>query len=100
MRVQAGTTLTGSVVDSNLTPLAGVVVTLERGSRVEGKTATAADGRFRFASVNAGDYQVRAELSGFVTFTRALSVRAGVEAMQLPIVLARPGEKREQQAQS
>jgi Ca-activated chloride channel family protein len=93
MTAQAGATIAGSVVDAALNPLAGVAVTLERGERVEARTTSGADGRFRFAAVSAGDYRVRAALTGFSAFSKDLRVPAGVASLQLPIVMARPGEK-------
>ena len=88
----AGVSIIGSVVDGALSPLAGVIVSLERGGRVEAKTTTGADGAFRFASVAPGDYRVRAERAGFPVFTRDLRVPAGARSVQLPIVLARAGD--------
>src|ERR1019366_6240212 len=82
----------GSVVDASLSPLANVVVTLEKDGRVEAKATTDAAGTFRFANVAPGNYQVRAERNGFPSVARDVRVPAGVTALQLPIVLARAGE--------
>ena len=91
--VQGKTTVTGSVVDGSLNPLAGVTVIIEAGGKVIAKAVTGADGRFRFADLATGDYQVRAERAGLPAFTRTLRVPAGATSLQLPIVLARPEEK-------
>jgi Ca-activated chloride channel family protein len=90
---QGKTTVTGSVVDGSLNPLAGVTVIVERAGQVVAKAVTGADGRFRFADLTPGDYQVRAERTGLPAFTRAFRVPAGATSLQLPIVLARPEEK-------
>jgi Ca-activated chloride channel family protein len=89
---QVKATVTGSVVDASLRPLAGVTVVLERAGQVIAKTVTGGDGKFRFADLAPGDYQVRAERTGLPAFTRALRVPAGATSLQLPIVLARPEE--------
>jgi Ca-activated chloride channel family protein len=90
---QGKATVTGSVVDGSLNPLAGVTVIVERAGQQVAKTVTGTDGKFRFADLGPGDYRVRAELTGFPTFTRTFKVAAGATSLQLPIVLARPGEK-------
>lgn len=90
---QGKATVTGSVVDGSLNPLAGVTVIVERAGQVVVKAVTGADGKFRFADLAPGDYQVRAERAGLPAFTRALRVPAGATSLQLPIVLARPEEK-------
>jgi len=89
---QSGATITGSVVDSALNPLAGVAVTLEREARVEARTASGTDGRFRFTGIAAGTYRVRAELAGFAAFSKDLRVAAAATTVPMPIVMTRPGE--------
>ena len=90
---QGKTTVTGSVVDGSLNPLAGVTVVVERAGQVVARAVTGADGKFRFADLAPGDYQVRAERAGLPAYTRAFRVPAGATSLQLPIVLARPEEK-------
>jgi len=90
---QGKATIIGSVVDGSLNPLAGVTVIIERAGQQVAKAVTGADGKFRFADLTAGDYQVRAERTGLPAFTRAFHVPAGATSLQLPIVLARPEEK-------
>jgi Ca-activated chloride channel family protein len=88
----AGVTITGSVVDAALTPLANVVVTLEQGGKTTAKTTTDAAGAFRFANVAPGDYRVRAERAGFPVLTRDFRVPSSATVIQLPLILVRPGE--------
>jgi Ca-activated chloride channel family protein len=90
---QGKATVTGSVVDGSLNPLVGVTVIIQRAGQEVAKAVTGADGRFRFADLTAGDYQVRAERAGLPAFTRAFRVPAGATSLQLPIVLVRPEEK-------
>ena len=89
-------TIIGSVVDASLAPLGGVAVALERDGRVVAKTVSASDGAFRFANIAPGAYRVKADLSGFPSFTRELRVPSNVATIQLPIVLSRPGDKDQQ----
>jgi Ca-activated chloride channel family protein len=56
---------------------------------VEAKTATDAEGKYRFADIAPGDYRIRAEHTGFPTVSRDFTVPAGVATIQLPIVLTR-----------
>ena len=74
---QAKTTVSGSVVDGSLNPVAGATVVVERAGQVVAKAVTGADGKFRFADLAPGDYQVRAERAGLPSVTRALRVPAG-----------------------
>jgi Ca-activated chloride channel family protein len=78
------------VVDASLSPLAGVVVTLERAAKVVAKATTGADGLFSFANVPPGQYRVRAERAGFPSLVREVRVPASESTLQLPLVLARP----------
>jgi len=86
----AGAVITGSVVDSSLSVLPGVKVTLLRAEKTIASVVTNSEGKFRFDGVAPGDYRVRAELGGFPTLTRDLPVRAGVKSLQLPLVLGAP----------
>lgn len=90
---QAKATVSGSVVDGSLNPVAGATVVVERAGQVVAKAVTGADGRFRFVDLAPGDYKVRAERAGLPTVMRALRVPAGATTLQLPIVMARPEEK-------
>jgi outer membrane receptor protein involved in Fe transport len=63
--------LEGAVPDADGGALPGVTVTLTNTATGYSRVApTGADGRFRFAAVPIGDYQVRFELSGFSTLTQ------------------------------
>ena len=84
------TTLIGSVVDASLTPLSGVLVTLEREGHGIAKATTPADGTFRFPGLAAGTYRIRAERAGFPTVDREVRVTAGAEIVRMPIVLVKP----------
>jgi len=88
----AGVTITGSVVDAALTPLANVAVTLEQSGQTTAKTTTDAAGTFRFAKVVPGDYRVRAERAGFPVLTRDVRVPSSATVVQLPLILVRPGD--------
>ncbi len=90
--VQGRVTIVGSVVDGSLTPLAGVKITLENGSRVIASTATGADGTFTLAGIAHGAYRVRAERSGFSTLAREVHVPASVTRLKLPLVLLKPSD--------
>jgi Ca-activated chloride channel family protein len=83
-----GATITGTVVDGGLQPLAGAAITLERGGQVVAKTTSDEDGRYRLTNVAPGDYRVRAVHGGLPPFARELRVPAGATALTLPIVLA------------
>ena len=91
-------TIIGSVVDASLAPVGGVTVTLERDGRAVATTVSASDGAFRFANIAPGAYRVKAEVSGFPSFTRDLRVPSNVATIQLPIVLVRPEDKEKDQA--
>ncbi len=86
----SGATVSGSVVDASLSPLAGVVVTLERDGKVVAKATSGTDGLFSFANVAPGQYRVRADRAGFPTLIRDVRVPANASALQLPLVLSRP----------
>lgn len=90
LTAQARATITGSVVDALLKPLAGVAVTLESSGRAHATSTTDANGVFTFANVAPGTYVVRASLKGYPSFSKALTVSAAATKLQLPIVLSRP----------
>jgi outer membrane receptor protein involved in Fe transport len=70
-------TLTGDVKDTDGVGLPGVNITAASGG-VTKNAYTDAQGRFVIAGLSAGNYDVSAELSGFVTVTRpAVSLNAG-----------------------
>lgn len=87
---QARATITGSVVDAQLKPLAGVIVTLEKAGRPQASTTTDVAGAFRFADVTVGDFTVRASLKGYPAFSKTVKIAATTTSLTLPIVLTRP----------
>src|SRR5262245_60813981 len=87
---RARLTITGSVVDAALSPVSGATVTLEHAGRLEKKTTTDAEGKFRFVDVAPGSYRVRAEHKDFPPVSRDLQVPSRERTIQLPIVLIRP----------
>ena len=90
LTAQSRITITGSVVDAQLKPLAGVAVTLDRDGRAVATTTTNTAGSFTFANVTPGSYVVRAVLSGYPALSKALTVSASATTVQLPLVLSRP----------
>jgi protocatechuate 3,4-dioxygenase beta subunit len=65
-RGQTAATLTGTISDVSGGALPGVQITLQHTSTSLRRTSvTTADGRFVFAGVPAGEYELRAEFSGF-----------------------------------
>ena len=88
--VQTGT-LRGSVVDQQILPVSGVLVTISspalQGDR---STRTAGDGAYVFRSLPPGDYNVRFEMSGFAKVLRATAVPLG-GAVELNIGLRAAG---------
>ena len=83
-------TITGSVVDAALTPLANVVITLERGGQAVARATSGPDGKFTFSNVAPGDYHVRAALENRITIERDLRVPGDSPSVKLPLVLADP----------
>src|SRR5438876_1213169 len=77
----AGVTITGSVVDSQLTPIVGATIVLERGGHAEGTTSSDAAGKFTFSNITPGTYRVRAEHVGFPTFARELRIPASATSL-------------------
>ncbi|MEQ1912569.1 MAG: TonB-dependent receptor, partial [Vicinamibacterales bacterium] len=65
-RAQTTATIAGTIADSSQRPLSGVLVTLRQAATgVTRTTTTEPDGRFVVAGLSAGQYELRAELSGF-----------------------------------
>jgi Ca-activated chloride channel family protein len=85
----AGTTISGSVVDPSLHPIAEATVTLERDSKTVATTVTDVDGKFHFDKIAAGAYHVRIVAKGWPSFARDLRVTDN-PAIALPIVLGAP----------
>lgn len=81
----------GRVLDSTGSALPGVTVTLVGGAGIPGEPQiTAANGRFTFGDVPAGDYLIEAALSGFETRGEPASVEAdAVTTLDLVLELSR-----------
>jgi hypothetical protein len=75
--------LLGSVLDANGVPQMGAtVVLLNKYERQIGKTLTAPDGRFAFASLPADLYSVRVSLASFLPASRdKIAIKAGLDSV-------------------
>ena len=87
-QAQTVATVTGLVSDASGAVLAGAQLTLAHtGTGLTRTTTTGEDGRFVFAGVQPGDYELRAEMAGFQTYIRqALTLSVG-DTFSLPLVL-------------
>lgn len=85
-----GVLITGTVVDGSLSPLAGVVITLNHQGVVIARTTSDAAGRFRFERVAPGDYEVKATHANAPALVRTVRIGAGAKTVQLPLVMASP----------
>ena len=83
----SGVTIEGTVVDASRAALPGVIVTLEQSNKVISTATTDSAGKFRFAGVPTGTYEVRAALAGFKTLRQPVTVTSATGTMQLPIVM-------------
>jgi Ca-activated chloride channel family protein len=83
----SGIVISGTVVDSAMGVIPGVKVTLERAGKDVASVVTTAAGTFRFDPVAPGTYRIRAELTGFKTATREVSVVNGTAFAPLRIVM-------------
>lgn len=87
LRAFAGTTITGSVVDGELNPVAGALVTLEQQTRIVARTTSATEGKYTFPDVAAGSYIVRASQPKGASITKAVRVTAATTRLTVPLVL-------------
>ena len=85
----AGATVTGRIVDTMRTPVAGATVTLEQTGITTASTRSDADGRFTFAGVKPGAYQLRAVLAGFAPIAREIAIQSAADRLHAAIVLTR-----------
>src|SRR3954452_7843387 len=71
------------------TPLPGVTVTVQSDGAVKGATSTDPDGTYR-VNLAAGTYHMSAELTGFGTFERDVTIgdAACTQTIDLPLALA------------
>ncbi|HUR21320.1 MAG TPA: von Willebrand factor type A domain-containing protein [Vicinamibacterales bacterium] len=86
----AGVLINGTVVDGSLSPLAGVVITLNRQGATIARTTSDSAGRFRFEGVAPGDYEVKATHTTAPALVRTIRIGANSTTVQLPLVLASP----------
>src|SRR5207245_4264750 len=72
----AQTVMEGTVHDATGNIIAGVDFTLQsRGQRLAQNTTSDSEGKFRFAAVEAGAYELKAEAPGFYPFTYNFTLR-------------------------
>jgi hypothetical protein len=89
---QTMATLAGSVVDASGRVLTGVQVTLHHPATGSTRTVvTENDGRFVVAGLTAGQYQLRAELSGFRPASRTDIIVTVGEIASLPVITLEVG---------
>ncbi len=91
----AGAVIKGTVVDDRLAPLPGAAVTLEQADRILARQVTDVAGRFEFDRLRPGAFRVKADLAGFITVTREVTVRAAGDVVSLPLVLRSAGLKQD-----
>ena len=79
--------IAGTIVDRSGGTIPGAVVALEQQGKTLLTTTTDSAGKFRFERVAAGEYQVRASLSGFKTAVLKATVAAGATIVDLRVLL-------------
>jgi hypothetical protein len=85
---QTAGTVTGTVADASGGALPGVALTLRNvGTSLTRAATSGADGRFVFAGITAGEYELRAELSGFRTVVRQRLAVTVAESLSVPLVM-------------
>jgi hypothetical protein len=85
---QTSATLVGTVADSSGGALPGVALTLRNtGTGLIRAATSAADGRFVFAGIPAGNYDLRAELSGFRPVVRQGLAVTIAQSLTVPLVM-------------
>jgi hypothetical protein len=85
---QTAATLTGTIADASGGALPGVHLSLRNAGTGLIRTATSGtDGRFVFAGIPAGTYELRAELSGFRTVVRQGLAVSVAQSLSVPLVM-------------
>ena len=85
---QTSATITGTVSDASGGTLPGVALTLRNtGTGLIRAATSTTDGRFVFAGIPAGEYELRAELSGFRTVVRQRLAVTVAESLSVPLVM-------------
>ena len=88
LAAQTAATVSGTVADSSGGALPGVQLTLvNQGTSLSRSLTSAADGRFVFAGVLAGTYELKAELAGFRTVVRRDLLVTVAQAVSVPLVM-------------
>jgi hypothetical protein len=83
--------VSGRVTDPQGGVVPGALVTARQmDTNVVAETTTNQDGRFRFAYLKVGPYEIKVHLQGFADLTRALTLTVG-SAFDLPVPLAVSG---------
>jgi len=77
LKLDAGTTLEGVVVDGQGAPIANVEVTREEGVGVQARTRTGRDGRFRLEHVASGEVRLYLSARGYAIAAHVVPVREG-----------------------
>jgi hypothetical protein len=87
-KAQTTGTITGTVFDASGGALPGVALTLRNvGTSLMRAATSSADGRFVFAGIPAGGYELRAELSGFRPIVRQRLAVTVAESLSVPLVM-------------
>src|SRR5262245_10285578 len=83
--------VSGRVTDQQGAPVPGAQVSARRtDTNLTTETVTDTSGRFRFAYLKAGHYELKGRLQGFADLTRSLTL-AGGSAFDLSLVLSIAG---------
>jgi hypothetical protein len=83
--------ISGRIVDEQGMPIPGAQVTARQtDTNITAEVTTDTQGRFRFAYLKLGPYQLTASLSGFAAVQRRLTLTVG-SAFELPLVMAVAG---------
>ena len=81
-------TVNGSVTDAAGTPIAGAHITLAMGGHAAAAEATSDDaGRFRFATVSPGSFEIEVTLPGFDTRSASGTLKPGQDYQVPPLAL-------------
>jgi tetratricopeptide (TPR) repeat protein len=85
-------TVQGSIRDTRSRPVASATISLLNAPAPVLTTRTDSEGRYRFATLRAGTYTLRAELSGYTATVFGPFVLAGAETKQVDLALAAAAE--------
>jgi Ca-activated chloride channel family protein len=85
---QVGIVITGSIVDEDLSPLAGVTATLTARGQPRRTATSDEEGEFQITGVPVGDYQLRTALTGHTTVAKRVQVHRVPGRMRVGLVMA------------